>query len=912
MEHVFKPDLPYRIGIRRLLNRERLYRMGTQWLEPVLDDGFMSADWSILQQDDLNGIPMPVQNELFPIVTREAAMLVKVGENPYIRPSRNNPANEKAAKLAKDILRSSLDEVGVHDLEREGSMHITTYGTWWQVSYMDYDFTKTTRVGAEGALRCPTEDCDVRLASAALSEEEGEKIAAVSPDAVSITEGPDPNNEYMDPELQYKMVRCPRCTSHKGMGMKPSFEETGLPRLGAAGQPAQEFGEVEMPGPPALVPHEPTEEEATAGTDFLGRPLGEDVPVGEAVLENVSPFDANPNPSSQGLDCNPRNWEEFGWAIPRSLDWIRSRYPENGWKVKAEWGSEIYRYHPVLGGLGSGGITVGGPEMFQNHALVRTFVKKPYMEKVLDEDGKETDKAKRNLGRLIIEANHVILLDTTLEVESKDRPGVYVRRYHFDWVQWELRDREPHGIGPIELLFSQQDTINTNKSQQMDTRHRMANPKWIAPDGTEFTYKGGAGSNYTSDFLYYRVADKKYRKEFKPEPFPGLTIPAGVFQEFQSDIDAMPRIALAAEVDQGEPPGGVTAYSALLLLAQKSADSRKPRNERIRDMKRRIYRHHLELIQEFYREPRVYRMRQNNDKWSVKEFIGLDLNGEVDVQFDVEPVIDIGVAKREGVQLGLQLGTIKADSAPAKARINQALEITNEINADQNQQVERAQNEYIAWIQKDKPPIIREMTGTDDPLIHWQQHTEDLQGEEWEDRKEACEWWRVELALTTWYEDFKALMSMEELFKGQPPIPPIPDIALAEAPVGGPEVYGAAMKKYQMDMQIKAKLDALPKQTELRILAIWQETLKPLGLVPEDFDQTDQALAFRKVVRAEAHAQGHRYLLEKRTMNVNMGADMAAAPGASTTDQGTVPSAGEPALPPVAGGAGDGAVPSAA
>lgn len=908
MEYVFKPDMPYRIGIRRLLNRARLYRMGTQWLEPVLDDGFMSADWSILQQDDLNGIPMPVQNETFPIVTREAALIVKVGENPYIRPSRNDPKSQKKAKFAKDVLRSSLDEIGIHDLEREGSMHMVTYGTWWQASYMDYDYTKTTRVGVEGALKCPNPDCDMRFASAELNEEEGEALSRQAPGAVTISTGPDPNNQFLDADLQYKATRCPRCTEHKAFGMRGAYAPDGLPRLDTAGNQAQEFGEMMAPGPPALVPHEPTEEEATVGKDFLGRPMGEDLPIGQATIENISPFDANPNPGSQGLDCNARNWEEFAWAVPRSLDWIRARYPENGWKVKAEWGSEIYRYHPVLGGLGSGGITIGGPEMFQNHALVRTFVKRPYMEKEKDEAGVETGKVKRNRGRLVVMSNRVVLEDGDLEVERKEKPGTFIARMHFDWAQWEQRDREAHGLGVPELIFSQQDTVNTNKSQQMDARHRMANPKWMAPDGTSFSYKGGASSNYTSDFLLYRNADKKEKQG--PTPFPGITIPSGVFQEFQLDLDAMPRIALAAEVEQGDPPGGVTAYSALLLLAQKAADSRKPRNERIRDMKSRLYRHHLELIQEFYREPRLYRMRGNNDKWSVYEFLGADLQGEVDVQFDIEPVIDVGVSKREGIKMGLDLGTIVADSIPAKARINQALEISNEINQDSNLQVARAQDEFIAWTLKDRPPLIREMTGTDNHPIHWQVHSEDLQGEEWETRKEVCNWMRVEVALAGWRKDFDSLLAMEQALELQPPVPPDPQIATLAVPGGGPEGYQAALQAYQNSVQILQKIAAMPKLMELRILTVWQQQLMPLGIIPAPDDLSEEADAFRKVIRAEAHAQAHKVLLERETNQVNMGATIAAAPGATQTAQGVVPSAGEAAAPPAAGGAGMGAVPT--
>jgi hypothetical protein len=927
--HLFRPNIPYRIGVRRLLNRARLYKGGVQWIEPVLDDGFMSADWTIMQQDDMNGIPMPVQNEIFPLVVREAALIAKVGERPYVRPNKDSPRVTKAAKLAKDVLLSHLEDIAWPDKEREGSTHCATYGQWWTASYMDYDWTKTARVPVEGALACPEAGCDVTFASKELTEEQALKIQETSPDAVAISEGPDPNNQFADPDLSYSIQKCPRCTEHTGFGMKPSFDDgSGMPRLTGSGNQAQEFGQVKQAGAPALVPHDPTEEEYKTGKDFLGKPLGEDLPIGEAVIDNISPFDAAPNPSGQGLDTNPENWEEFAWATPRSLDWIRSRYPENGWKVKAEEGSELWRYHPVLGGLGSAGVTIGAPEFFQNHALVKVFAKRPYMAKSgVDDTEKDIpdEKPYRNHGRLIVMANNVVLADLDFEVESQNNPGTWLPRIHFDWAAWELRDRECFGIGIPECLFSQQDAINTNKSQQMDARHRGANPKWMAEDGVEFTYKGGSGSGYTSDFLTYH----KSRADMQPPtPFPGITIPAGVFQEFQNDIEAMPRIVNAAEIEGGDPPGGVEAYSALLLLAQKAADTRKPRNERIRDMKRRIFKHQLELIHEFYRETRVYRVRGSNDAWSVKEFLGRDLVGQTDVRFDVEPVIDVGVAKREGIQLGIRLGTIVADTAPAKRRLNQALEITNEINEDPNQQVDHAENEAIAWADANEEPLIDESGDSDE--IHWQQHKEDFGDEEWTDRKKAAQWKNFLRVIWGWDEEFKGLLEQEATFKVSPPVPPPTQMALVPQP-GAQEAFLGAQKVYEAQVETMQKIQALPKVMEDRIMAVWKQKLtaasmsqpgevdpqtgmlgspKPAAYTPPVEPEATEA--FQKCFRFAAHMEAHRVRLEVKAQAANAGIAQAAAPGASMTDQGLVPSAGQAASLPPGGSAGNGSVGSAA
>ena len=223
----------------------------------------------------------------------------------------------------------------------------------------------------------------------------------------------------------------------------------------------------------------------------------------------------------------------------------------------------------------------------------------------------------------------------------------------------------------------------------------------------------------------------------------------------------MKRTMMRAEVDSGEPPKGVDAFSALQLLEKKSNEGRKPRTERFRGMKRRIYKHQLLLMHEFYREKRYYRVRGKNDKWAVKAFIGADLHGQTNVMLEDEPIIDVAIARRTGIMTGIQIGTVKAGPASANRRINRYLEIPLDINEDENNQVDLAETELSEWFKEGVEPVIDE--DGDDNNIHWQVHKEELNREERREMKKQCHWSEVLLAITGWKDQLKGIEAAELL-----------------------------------------------------------------------------------------------------------------------------------------------------
>lgn len=849
MDWVFRQNTPYRLELRRRLNRARLYRQSLQWLEPAMNaDPTATADWQVMTQPSMNGIPMPVLNKIFPRVTRESALLVKVGSKPSVRPDSDDPKIEQAAEVGRSALVSKLEDLSSGDKDREGSTRCTTYGTWWEARWWDIDFTKTEMMPVTSAVGC---GCGFQLADPNIPDEETAMgLNAQRPGSITMSPGPVSPNPLIMPDDVFTATSCSDC----GGELSPIIPDKNA-------------------------------------VDKIGRPMGEDIPIGDINYEILSAYDAYPDPSSQGVQSSPTSWEEFGWQMPRSLDWLKNRY-ENGDLVKAESSSDLFQYHPIVGGLGGVAIGLGSPGLFENHAMWSCFAKKPYIEKI-------NGIRKKNLGRLVIMAGRHVMYDGDLMIESRRKKGLFIPGFDFDWAQWELRDLEAHGIGMVELVWSQQDAINTSKSQVMDTRHRHGSPKWLLEQGIDMSYVGGADSQYNSDYLYFYRTDPATQEP--PIPFGDKLFSGEVWKEIEYDESSIDDTIMAREVESGNPPGGVEAYSALLLLAQKAAEGRTPRVERIRDMKTRRYRYFLELMAHFYVEERFYKITEKNNKKKVKSFLGKDLMGQTDIMLEDEPIIDLGIVKRETLAMGIRYGSITLNTAADKMRFNRALEIPLDVQEGPNIQVETAEGEFQSWLDDNTEPVIDH--DGDDNVIHWQVHKEDLSRQQWVDLKELCQWNKVLLLTWGWKEQLTQLTAQEAAFKAQPPIPPVEQKVQID-----PAAYQSEIQSYQMSKMVMDQIAQMPKAIELRILMIWTRMLAQAQFTPAPADPNgvgagmDATKAFTKVMRAEAHAAGHNWISRMENTAADQGMAIPSAPGGVTNQAGMIPSTGEAAKTP--GGAG--------
>jgi hypothetical protein len=695
-----------------------------------------------------------------------------------------------------------------------------------------------------------------------------------------------------------------------GLGPNPSLSPSTPLQLPTA-----------APGAPQLVPYMPSDDEARSGKDYFGRPLGEDTPLGEAAFENISVFDFFPE--NQGIETKMSTMTEFGQSSIRTLDWIVNHYPQNGWRVQAEDSAALMKWHPIAGATRH---YLNGAEkdLFANHALVREWHKKPWVE--VD---KLTKIAKLNRGRSLIMAGNVVLMDADYMIQCTDEnnqpTGDYIPRVQYQVIPWEIREKEIFGLGAGELILPHQVTINTLIAQVQDARHRFGSPKLLAEEGMDLMYAGFADTGYTGDVLYYRPGGSD---QSKPEPFGNIQMEAQWANEYKIYLDSIHRVVGTMDAESGAVPGGGSSdwsAQALMYLGEKAGERRKNRIDRIRTAKRRAFQHMLQLIQEKYRETREYRVkRSTSERLSIRKFKGMDLNGQHDVQFEDEPAYDTRLVRQAAMKDAItQFQTITPDTALAKRKINQVLGAPTDINDEQNKQVERAIDEWCLFFDEGLDPAVNPRG--DDHTIHFQQHMLDLMSDEADDLKRDIDWNQIELALWGWDEVFDALMAMEQQLKTNPPPPvppkpqPMPDGSVP------PEMALNAQEQWQHQVKMQQTIAAMPKSMELRIYQVMCNYIAQSGVLadplapppvqipgqppqPAPVDQ-DRQQTVNRILRYRAHAEAHHLLGQQQAAQAAGGAQMAAAPGGVSTQSGTIP--GNPGQAVPGPGAGPGSATAA-
>jgi hypothetical protein len=442
----------HRIARFRTWERCRLYGVGEQWLESDTDNELssrigISPSWKPRQVTEQNWIPMPVQNEFPAPIQNEVSRLLGVGSKPYVRPTGSDTMTVKGADLGRDALRNRLEELNWIETQHRALHSMVSYGTMILKSWWELDYTKTIRSGVKGAMRCPS--CGFVLSAPTTGLD---KIGPM------LEERPQIGARVEIIEETVTVKGCLSCDEDKWENYSPS------------------------------------EEEAVSGKDAFGRPLGEDLPLGDTALSVVDVYSFFPQNS--GVGKTDEKLEEWFEEHVESVDWVRAHY-KNGYKVRPDSSKDIIKYHPGFGSVlsASGDASLDG--LYDDHVIVKEWHKKPWVEPGPNGEPVVTR------GRSVVYAGGVVLLDADYLLPNDAEEGPDVPRVSYVSVPWEIRDGEVFGIGASEYMFSGQDIINTTLSQVQNARHHFGSPKILAPRGMDLEFAGVQDSGYDGDIYYF-------------------------------------------------------------------------------------------------------------------------------------------------------------------------------------------------------------------------------------------------------------------------------------------------------------------------------------------------------------------------------------------------------------------------
>lgn len=833
-----------------------------QWLRASYNvDPTRTPHWSAMEfrENDPDAIPTPTFNEMIGPHRNEAARLSRPEYKPYLRPTGKNPdaKTREACEFGAELLMAELERMGWDEETSLGFDHKPRYGGWALKSWWDVSWDETTRVAVLDAQRCPAEGCDFKVAKPGLSFDEA---LAVDQHKSGSVDREDVEGEDGEPQPKFSLKKCLTCDDHEEEEEVeqdvPDTLEDGTPLMGPDGAPQMRkqmvTQKVRKPGPPQLEPFSPVDEELQQ-QDSFDRPLGQDVPVGQWQCKTLSQYGLFWDNLAVGV--RPNKWREVLEIHVEALDWVRARFPKKADLVKPEDAEALLKWHPVAGekDIFFASASASGTGLFKDHVRVKEYHKKPYLE--YDE---KAGKRVMNKGRTIIVANKVVLLDGPYMLESKNNPGTFIPRVHYDYCPFDIRSggEDMLGVSLAEYMFDAQEAINESKSQTQDTRQRMASPKWLVKRGSNLDYAetGNAGSHWLWE-------GEPSDPNAKPEEVGSTTISEGVAREIERDLEYIARAGNTREVEQGSVPNGVTAASAIQIMAEQAGEQRRPRIRRIRSMFKRVWRHGLMLLHEFVREPRTYHRKNEADEWSERSWTGLDVAGQFDVQIDPEPEHDTALQKRENMVKAVELKVLNPEgNKKAQMLIAKGLEVPSDLYEDDDLQYDSAQREYIDYLaSEDAPPPVVD-PDLDDHASHNDQHGTDMHNEKWKAIEREAGWRKALPLLWGWQGEIDGwVMAHQESAARGLPMPGETEPA-----------------------------QRLPPALQDQIIAYWTELLGTYGFQPEP----QRAKAFARVMIFRAHKAAHEKMIEAAT-----GAP-AAAPGVATAPDGTAAPAPPMGAPP--------------
>lgn len=830
------------------------------------------------------GIPMPVSNEIMPAVDNEVSRLAKRNSETFVDPSdAGDPSSKAAAQVAQDVMTAHLEDMRWPRIRRRAIWRNVQYGTMILRSYLQLDNLDMVRIGLpEGAMRCAgspgipapmdmtgmpmgpdvpgQEPCGCMLASSEIPEAEIGKLPIQALDGLKKTSTFDFNEPNIDApggkgkgHVKYEAQSCPQC---------------GFP----------------------MEPFVPNEAEARQ-KDLVGRPLGKDVPKGKAVIEAVSPFDFFP--SNEGIGIDPETLEEYWIETARPIDYIKRYFQKNTNLVKSDDAREITRTHPILGEYAADSKGTRGASdrnLYVNYVLLREYVKHPTVE--------------FPKGRYIAMAQNVVLFDGDLIIEPREIEGLEdyrqpkpLKRDVIGIARCFPKDGEIWGMGFPEYARSLQNRINMTDSQIIDTRERHGTDGILATRGMRLTSPGWL-KNFIGRVLHWEPDPEAPGQT--PIPFPARLMPDGVWKEIESCIDRIQRILGLQDAEIGGVPApGVTAASAIQFAAEKASERRQQREKELIDCFEEIFRHQLELIQRFYREPRHYKVK-NQHGWAFKEFTGSDLRGETGIKIREQPAYDKTMAEREALAAQIQNPMFApAFQSPYAAReAAKILGLPTGPFEQSNLQMDAAARKWFAFLREEKVPVIDE--NLDDHFLYYQEYGRLLLSPEGIEAAEVAGWEEVLKAISGWQGRFGPIRqfamdaqamghSMDEhqqhmLEQAQKTLSQMQAVKSPTEAMAAPPVPPTPPPP-----DILAKYGLPPETLEDQIAWLWALMCKERGVDPQLPRKRDVFMRFRAVYEA------HHILAQGDRAQAQAGQPVLPDPAGSTA-QGGGATMGEPAV----------------
>jgi len=276
------------------------------------------------------------------------------------------------------------------------------------------------------------------------------------------------------------------------------------------------------------------------------------------------------------------------------------------------------------------------------------------------------------------------------------------------------------GTSVVEQLMPVQREYNTSRSQIIENKNLMSNPKWLVEansiPGQEITREGGQVIHYTAG----------------ANP-PVMTQPRGLGPEVNNNIERCLEefqfISGQREVSHGSTPTGVTAGVAIQLLQEQDDTQLAPTIQQYARWKRRYMSYLLKMVRFKFSEERTIKLVGKNKKNDTITFRGSQLTS-TDIRYeDISATSMTKAAKQSFVIELVNSGVLNAQED--KDLIIRMLEmgITDELYDGMEIDVNQAITENGFWARQDMNTPTRDFYNHE---VHVAQHNKFRKGDEYE------------------------------------------------------------------------------------------------------------------------------------------------------------------------------------
>lgn len=332
----------------------------------------------------------------------------------------------------------------------------------------------------------------------------------------------------------------------------------------------------------------------------MGKPIDDTEYEGDIRVDVVSPFEIFPDP----LANNDRDCAWMVQAKVRKLDYFRMHYPERGHLVKEE-GAWLLaaQYENRINSINSNsGTGANATSQLKNAAIEMTYY--------------ERRSPKHPDGRMIVIANGV-------KLEEKDLPCGEIPLVKFDDI---AISGKYYSESVITHMRPPQEQFNRLMTKRAQWTNRVLTGKIIAARGSNIIKEGF--NDQSGEIVYY---------DYVPGAPPPMAVdmpvmPSYAYKEEESLLNHINDIGGINETSRGQAPGsGITAAIALQYLSEQDDTRIGIMSRRNEKCMARFFKYVLMYACKLYITPRILQIAGQNLEYTVKSFVGMDLNNNYDV-----------------------------------------------------------------------------------------------------------------------------------------------------------------------------------------------------------------------------------------------------------------------------------------